>query len=103
MGAVRLWISSAAPPSSVAPTPTTKPATGSAAAAMIVTSGGPITKVNSSSTDSKARAVCRCLPLAGSEPASRWIQRARVSAPASIAEAPIRKDAATQVTGGIPN
>ena len=74
-GSVRRCAASQNPPTAPSTTPVRKPTGGAISVASRVTSGGPRTKTTSSTTASKANAVCRA---AGSRTADH---RARTSEP----------------------
>ena len=75
-----------------------KPTGGDTAVARKVTSGGPVTNTTSSTTDSKANAVCRCTG-SSSTPA----HRARTIEPMLGPLAPVRAARTSQVQIGVPS
>ena len=88
-GWVRRWSASAMDPLNMHASATISPAYGLTMVASTVTSAGPVTKITSSATDSKAKAVCSL-----AEPPCRWDQRARTIEPSESEVAPTSSPAA---------
>ncbi len=103
-GAVRRWAAKARPPTTVSAASAISPAAGATVVAMAVASTGPTTKVNSSVTDSKAKAVFSfCGEASGESPDSLATQRDRTIAPICGTLAPAGAAARNSVqTGACP-
>jgi hypothetical protein len=84
------------PPQNPMTTPVRNPTGGLTRVANRVTSGGPMTKTTSSTTDSKAKAVCR------RSASSACAQRARTIDPTFGPQAPVSPESRNHVHVGAP-
>ena len=96
-GSVTRWRASQKPPTAPRVIPVRKPTGGATSVASRVTSGGPTTNTTSSTTASRAKAVCR---RSGSASASA--HRARTSEPMLGPLAPHSAASTNQVHSGAP-